>query len=463
MKFAVPPFCQKMCLALSLSLAPLCLQAQDLDALVRQAEEFRTQANRVMEERASAFRAADDAEQAEMMEEAEAERGRLQEAVDAVTNTYSENDLRISQMNSELRDKANGVGLGELFGIARQVATDSTTTLEQSLINAQFAGEEDGRVAFLRAFAGSDTMPTAGELERLAYELQREMAATGQVARFPSTIVEPDGDLVEAPVTRIGPFTAIANGQYLTYLPELARLSILPRQLPSEFMTEARDLESASSGYVRAVADPTRGVLTSLYVERPTWGERIHQGEAVGYIIIVVGVLGGLAFLFQLAYLVRARWGVSRQMRQLDQPRPDNSLGRVLLAFKGDARTIEEDADVAELRIEEAVMREIPGLERFQAFLRLAVAAGPLLGLVGTVVGMIMTFQSITESGSSDPKLMAAGIGQAMIATVLGLGTAVPLLFGNALLSSLSRSIVQVLDEQSAGMLADQLEKRRHA
>jgi biopolymer transport protein ExbB len=149
-------------------------------------------------------------------------------------------------------------------------------------------------------------------------------------------------------------------------------------------------------------------------------------------------------------------------MRNMNQPNKNNALGRVLLAFKGDGSSIEEDAEIAELRISEAVMREVPKLERFQPLLRLVVAAGPLLGLVGTVIGMILTFQSITESGSSDPKLMANGIGTAMIATLLGLGIAVPMLFANALLNSLSRGVVQVLDEQSAGMLAEKLEKRKH-
>jgi len=115
---------------------------------------------------------------------------------------------------------------------------------------------------------------------------------------------------------------------------------------------------------------------------------------------------------------------------------------------------------VAELRISEAVLRELPALERFQGFLRLAVAAGPLLGLIGTVIGMIITFQSITESGSSDPKLMANGIGQAMIATVLGLGIAIPLLFANAALGSLSDGVTQVLDEQSTGILAELVERK---
>jgi biopolymer transport protein ExbB len=105
------------------------------------------------------------------------------------------------------------------------------------------------------------------------------------------------------------------------------------------------------------------------------------------------------------------------------------------------------------------VLREVPLLERFQPFLRLAVAAGPLLGLIGTVVGMIITFQSITESGQSDPRLMAHGIGTAMIATVLGLGIAIPLLFANAGLASMSKGLVQVLDEQSTGLLAEMIER----
>jgi biopolymer transport protein ExbB len=114
-----------------------------------------------------------------------------------------------------------------------------------------------------------------------------------------------------------------------------------------------------------------------------------------------------------------------------------------------------DNPELAELRISEAVLREVPRLERFQGFLRLAVAAGPLLGLVGTVIGMIITFRAIVASGSSDPKLMAHGIGQAMIATVLGLGIAIPLLFINSGLAALSHGVTQILDEQSHSLLAE--------
>src|SRR5262249_38462191 len=155
---------------------------------------------------------------------------------------------------------------------------------------------------------------------------------------------------------------------------------------------------------------------------------------------------------FQAIYLVMTRLAVASQLKNLGTPRKNNPLGRVLLSLRGDGKR-EENSELAELRISEAVLREVPKLERFQSFLRLAVAAGPLLGLIGTVIGMIITFRAIVASGSSDPKLMATGIGQAMINTVLGLSIAIPLLFINAGLAALSRSVTQTLDEQSQSLL----------
>jgi len=434
--------------------------AQDIDSIIAEARSARAASEQLFNQRASQFEAADAATRQRLMNEATAQRDALAAQVAEKTEIYSENDLEINRLNGELRSKANSMGLSEVFGLARQVANDSTTNFQQSMIGAQFPG--DDRVAFLQTVAASNNrMLSIDELERLWFELSREMAATGQVAKFTGSVVLPGGTSETTDIIRIGPFIATAGDRYLTYLPELNRLTVLPRQLNNPFRSDAANLAAATSGYVQATVDSTRGVLLNMYVERPTLKERIELGEAVGYVIIVVGVVGAVFFVLQLLYLLKQRLAVAAQVRNPESPRPNNPLGRVLLAFKGDGSTIEEDADILELRLTEAIMKEAPKLERAQAFLRLAVAAGPLLGLVGTVVGMIITFQSITETGSSDPKIMATGIGQAMIATVLGLGVAVPLLFGNALLTSLSKSIMQILDEQSAGILAETLEKRR--
>ena len=445
-------------------IAPL-QAATSLDELLQETRTIRAADVQLAESRAAQFNAASAAEQVRLMNGATAQRDERAAAAKTLADGYSNNEIRINELNTQLRDKANELQIGELFGLARQVATDVASVLRQSLITAQIRPNtgEVNRDIFLRQFSESKSIPSPAELERVWLEIQREMTESGKVARFSTDIVQPNGSKTNAQVVRIGPFTAITGNDYLGYLPTLQSLHVLPRQPPGEIIDAAEQLQNATGDYVLTIVDPARGVLLDQYVERPSFGERIELGGEVGYVIITVGVAGAVAFIFQLIYLIIVRLAVWRQLRNLNKPNRNNPLGRVLLAFKGDPKTIEADVDIAELRITEAVLHEVPKLERFQALLRLAVAAGPLLGLIGTVYGMIMTFQSIVESGSSNPKLMAAGIGQAMIATILGLGIAVPLLFANAGLATLSRSLVQILDEQSAGLLAESLEKRRRA
>lgn len=435
------------------------------DEVLKIAETVRAEAKRKFEQNVTDYNGWSDAMKQTKMQEAQRARDALDAQSKKLQDTYSANEIKINGLNDQLRKKAMDLGLTEVFGLARQVSNDVSTILQQSLISTQFppAQGQQTRDDFLRAFSTARTTPTAAELERVWIEIQREMVASGQVAKYQTKVVQPSGEAKDAEVVRIGPFIAMSGGKFLNYLPALQTFNVLPRQLPSNFMSIGQRFMAATGGYAQAVVDGTRGVLLGLYVERPTLVQRIQLGQEVGYVIIIVGVLGALAFVYQLFSLVFVRMAVSRQLKNLDRPTPNNPLGRVLLAFKGDKSKIEEDADVAELRITEAVLREVPKLERYQAFLRLAVAAGPLLGLIGTVWGMILTFQTINETGSSDPRLMATGIGQAMIATVLGLGIAIPLLFAGALLNSLSRAVVQTLDEQSAGMLAESIEKQRRA
>ena len=260
-------------------------------------------------------------------------------------------------------------------------------------------------------------------------------------------------------MVRAGSFTAIRGNDFLGYLASERKLTDLEGQLGGNFRAVAGDLFETppDAGYTRAVVDPASGALLGLYLQRPNWLQRIALGEAVGFVIVTVGIVGVLLAIFQYGYLLKTRIAVNSQLQNLSRPRNDNPLGRLLLAFGGGGGKKPESAELAELRLSEAVLREIPKLQRFQAFLRLAVAAGPLLGLIGTVVGMIITFHAIVASGSSDPKLMAHGIGVAMIATVLGLGIAIPLLFINAGLTAFSRGITQVLDEQSEALLAENI------
>jgi biopolymer transport protein ExbB len=385
--------------------------------------------------------------------DAVARRNAAEQRSNALDRQWTQNEQTIAEVTGLLREKQGN--LGELFGVTRQVAGDAATVLQQSMLSAQYGTPTEGeeRAEFLRRLAGARALPSISELERLWYELLREMTDAGKVAKFNAEVLQRDNTKVNMEVVRVGPFTAQSNGEYLGYLSSQKTLAQLNGELLGDFRSIGRQLQAAQGGYTRAVVDPASGGLLGLYVERPGVVKRIQEGEVVGYVIVAVGIIGVLLALFQAVYLVITRLAVSAQLRNIKDPKKNNPLGRVLLAFRGDGKRV-ENAELAELRISEAVLREVPRLERFQSFLRLAVAAGPLLGLIGTVIGMIITFRAIVASGSSDPKLMARGIGQAMIATVLGLGIAIPLLFINSGLAALSRAVTQILDEQSHSMLA---------
>ena len=210
-------------------------------------------------------------------------------------------------------------------------------------------------------------------------------------------------------------------------------------------------------GYAPMVIDPTRGGLLSMLTQTPTPVERIQQGGAIGYIILAIGLFGIVLVLLRLTGLGRVAGRMDRQLREPGEVADDNPLGRVLLAA-GDAG--DRDIDAIELLLDEAILRETPALQRGLGLLKLLAAVAPLLGLLGTVTGMILTFQSITLFGTGDPKLMAGGISQALVTTVLGLIVAIPLLFSHTLLASRSRTLIQILDEQSAGLIARQVSRR---
>jgi len=398
---------------------------------------------------------ADRTRQAGLLATARSEKAAQENRARLLGAQFDANEKKLTDMQAVL--DAKGGNLGELFGVVRIVAGDVSSVIYNSLISAQYPRRD----VFVSELAQSKALPSIDKLEKLWFEMQREMTETGRNVKFPATVVEPDGEAQTVEVARIGPFVAIDEDRYLSYLPSQAELTVFPRQPDRPMPGIAEDYFEATSGYEKMVVDPARGVLLALVVQRPTLIERIEQGEFVGLVIIAVGIIGAILAAIQFMFLLGETTAVRRQLQNTDRPVPDNALGRVLASFKGDAAKVEDNAEVIELRISEAVLREVPKLERYQSFLSLAVAAGPLLGLVGTVIGMIITFQSITESGSGDPKLMAAGISQAMIATVLGLGIAVPLLFANAALKARSRAIIQILDEQSTGLLAERLERMR--
>ena len=285
------------------------------------------------------------------------------------------------------------------------------------------------------------------------------MTESGKVTRFTTDVVEAGGKKVNKEVVRVGPFALVADGQYLEYQGATGVVSELLRQPAARFVDSTANLQASNGEMVTFGLDPTGGSILGLLVQAPSLEERIHQGELVGYIIIAVGAIGIVVAIWRFIVLSLISSSVNRQLK--NQTLSDkNPLGRVL---KVKEKYPDVDTEALELHLTEAILGEVPKLGRFLTLVKMISVVAPLGGLLGTVTGMIVTFQQITLFGTGDPKIMAGGISSALMTTVLGLVVAIPTTLLYALLSTQSKNIVMILQEQAAGVIAERAEQQAKA
>ncbi|WP_165773274.1 MotA/TolQ/ExbB proton channel family protein [Zooshikella ganghwensis] len=386
------------------------------------------------------------AQQAKLLAEAKAALAKAQTENEKLQQTFDEQAETLITLKRTLKQRSGH--LGELFGQVRQLANDVQTTLQQSLITAQYPE----RIAQLRSLSETKQLPTTQELRQLWYELQREMTASGEIVSFSAPVIRTGGQSETEQVTRVGSFNVVTNQGYLRYVPE-GPLQLLASQPSASTLDRLNGWLQAKTTVAPLTIDPTQGDVLNILQQQPTWIERWQQGGVVGMIIGALGVIGMLLGIGRLLQLMFIQRNVKQQLSQPKVPQQNNPLGRVLAVYQQQqARNLEQ----LELCLDEAIMHEVPKLERWQGTVKLLAGVAPLMGLLGTVTGMIVTFQTITLFGTGDPKLMAAGISQALITTVLGLIAAIPLLFLHTAISSRSKALIQVLDKQAAGLLAQQ-------
>lgn len=420
-----------------------------IDALierVRQGWSEERAANREREERFRQRRQ----DQAQLLEEARAKLAATEARSERVELSFEQNEVAITELEETLKKRLGT--LGELFGIVRQVAGDTRGHIEDSLISAQIPDRE----AFLEELGQSKALPSIDELERLWFELAREMAEQGKIVRFDATVLTPDGEK-ERSVVRAGVFAAFANGRYLRWEPAIGKLEQLPKQPPAQYVSTIDSYADSDEGLATLAIDPSRGQLLGQLVQTPSARERLDQGGLVGYITIALGVVAVLVGLVRFAILGVTNRRVSAQEKSATLSL-SNPLGRVLQAYQSHRHA---DVETLELKLDEAVLHEVVRLERFHWLIKVVSVVAPLLGLLGTVTGMIRTFQAITLYGTGDPRMMAGGISEALVTTMIGLVIAIPLVLLHALLSSSSKRVVDVLAEQSAGLVATHAEESR--
>ena len=439
-------------------LAPAAVSAQEakalsLDELLRRVEAGRVAENKENQAREQRFREAR-TDQQRLLNEAQAEKRTAENRSEALETAYDANEEEIAQLTETLNQRLGS--LKELFGVMQQVAGDARANFDASLTNIQYPDRGEFLEALAKKIGGSAKLPSLEEIERVWYELQREMTESGRIVRFTTNVVSTEGTESATDVVRVGLFNIVTDGKYLKFEPTTQTVSELPRQ-PEQgrFTNSTSDLFDATEGKVGFGLDPTLGGVLNSLVARPNLRERIDQGGLVGYLIISLGIIGLLIALERMVVLGIASRKVTAQLGS-DTPSDDNALGRVLSVYDENRNV---DTETLELKMSEAIFKETPALNRALLFIKIISVVAPLMGLLGTVTGMINTFQAITLYGTGDPKLMAGGISQALVTTVLGLTVAIPMVLLHTLVSGRSKRIVQVLQEQSAGIIAKHAEK----
>ena len=346
--------------------------------------------------------------------------------------------------------------LKEMFGVLQQVAGDTKGLFETSVISSQVPNRDVFLSELIKLAGSSSELPSIKNLEKLWFEMQREMTLSAAVTEYSASVVTPNGETSQKKVVRVGGFNVVSNGQYLIWDVEAKKLVELDQQPGSRYNGPALELENAKEGMMGFWIDPSRGQLLQIMGQSAGLTERISQGGAVGYIILVLAVIGILLACIRMTILSSEAKRIKKQMNQ-EIPSDKNALGRVMKVYEKNANA---DTETLELHLGESISAEIPKLSRGINWIKIISVVAPLLGLLGTVTGMIDVFETMALFGTGDPKLMAGGISQALITTVLGLVAAIPCVFLHTMTNNKSRELIQILQERATGILARKAEQQ---
>lgn len=377
-----------------------------------------------------------------------AERKKLQKESDELSSVFSSNEQSLATLEQQLHLETGS--LGELFGVVRQTAKDLNSELKNSVtgsINANNAQVISDIVA-------AKSLPSMTQLTGLWQTMTQQVQASSELALMPVTVINGAGHRSEINAYRLGNMALVGDEGFLRWDNKKSVATYYSQQ-PDLAPSVATLSDMQQQQVMMMAVDPSRGIMLEQLANSPTLKDRLQAGGVVGQIIIVLLVIGLLISLFNGARLLVIRQQIRTQLKDPTHI-GNNPLGRVLSVYDEEkTRSVE----ALELRLLETIVDEQQGLEKGLSMLKLLAALAPMLGLLGTVTGMIETFQVITQFGNGDPKVMAGGISMALVTTVLGLVAAMPLLLTHNILSSQAESIRTILEKQGLSLVAEQAEK----
>ncbi|NIB42810.1 energy transducer TonB [Pseudomaricurvus alkylphenolicus] len=429
-------------------------KAQSLDQLLNMVKDSKVSESAEHKKREAEFRR-QKANQQNLLNQAKTTKKNEENRSARLEKQYEQQELDVAAKRKQLQERLGS--LKELFGHLTSTAGDLRTNLATSIVSAQIPGRAAFLDELIEKMNSATQLPTIEEIERLWYEIQRETIEGSKTVKFTGTVIKPNGEQATQDVVRVGNFQLLSDGAYLEFLQQGEKMAELTRQPAGDLQTAAATLQGSTSGFTRVGIDPTGpsgGSYLAALINSPSIVERWHQGGLVGYIISGVGAFAMLLALWRFVVLAGISAKVSSQLKA-SSANTNNPLGRVLKIAEDNKGL---DGESLELKLEEAVLKERPAIESGLNLLKIISMVAPLLGLLGTVTGMIITFQAITIFGAGDPKAMAGGISGALVTTVLGLVVAIPTVLMHTLVNGRAKRVLHILEEQTAGIIAENAE-----
>jgi biopolymer transport protein ExbB len=393
------------------------------------------------------------------VEKLEAQAKQLAADVQALQKRKTVGDERREKLAEKWSEKE--VEFREISGNVRIAAKDIEALLNTSQLTA-LAPERLDKVG---PILDPGYFPDIDDISGLTDVLLDEMRRSGQVALVQGAYVGRDGENHTGDILTLGKFTAMYRAPeeigFLTYSPESKKLFALTA-LPGRKMANAmKNYFEGKTGVVPI--DLASGESLVGIGDRASIVEEFKQGGNIMWPILVVGLVVVVFTTYKLIYLKRVHGDTDTIMGTVndlaaksDWPgieaimqKHQNHNWPVVNVIRNGIQARHEDRETLESVLQESILRELPRLERGVSVMAVLGAIAPLLGLLGTVTGMITTFQVITLYGTGDPKLMSSGISEALVATKWGLCVAVPTMLIHTLLSRRVHGVVSDMEEKA--------------
>ncbi len=392
--------------------------------------------------------------------EIETEIEKLDSDIDAFTDTIkvlSKKEADLSRTCSH-----DETDMQEFSGAVRVAARGLETILTHSFHTVK----NPERIDYLQLVLSKERFPGIDEVNGLAKQFMDEIALSGEVRLEKGVFTNQKGFEITGDVLTIGKFTAayIANGQagFLNYSEDRGKFTALSA-LPS-FLVRRSLLKYMQGKTDSVIMDISGGTVLKQITHKKSIIERIKDGGWLVLPILAIGVFAFIIAIERIVYLRSVHDNTDRVMGRVNELANDGKWKECDVLAKSKKKlpvynvlsaglaSRKEDRETLESILQEAILKELPRLERFLPMLNIMGAVSPLLGLLGTVTGMIATFHVITIYGTGDPRMMSGGISEALVTTMLGLCVAIPIMLVHTFLGRRVEHIIGDMEEKAVAL-----------